>query len=336
MGPILNNNPNKEPSNEEIIKNDDNNNKIDMLCNPEHVDSPYLNKKRKIPDGGGKENVDQLNIKVPSETISQLKQKLEENEEEAKILEEEILQKNKELDEINEVIKNIKNELDILEKYKEIKNNFVDFLDSQIANFEEIDESKDAIKNIMNDYWNNNQKNLLPLYQSLNPKSKKNVKNEISELEKLYQKTHLQTIIIKKKKFENENSLIDEESMNENKNSKKKFDHYSFKCLTNNLNYRILKGTKEASFRIGLENDGYYPWPRNETFLLTDKTKSTIKSEKINLDPLNPKSIQLFDIKFKYLNKLEPGVYKNSLLFYAKGKSFGNHIIIYIEVYEKI
>ena len=89
--------------------------------------------------------------------------------------------------------------MDNLEKYKEIKNNLVDYLDSQISNHEEIDESKDVIKNIMDDYWKNNQNNLLPLYQSLNPNSKKNVKREINALEKLYQKTNLQTIIIKKK-----------------------------------------------------------------------------------------------------------------------------------------
>ena len=352
MGPILKPDPKKEPSIEEIVQNDDNNdnnNNIDTFCNPEHIVSQYLNKKRKIPDGGGKENVNQLNRNVPSETISQLKQKLEENEEEAKILKEEILQKKKELDEINEIIKNIKNELDILEEYKEIKNNFVDFLDSQLSNYEEMDESKDVIENIMNDYWNNNQKNLLPLYQSLNPNTKKNVKNEISALEKLYQKTYLQTMVIKKKKFENENTSIYEEALDANKYSKehkfpkeqlinnninKNFDEYSFKCLTNNLNYKILKGTKEVSFRIELVNDGYYPWPKNETFLLTDETKSMIKSEKISLDPLNPRAQKLFDIKFKNMNKLEPGVYKINFSFYAKGKSFGNKITFYIEVYE--
>ena len=56
----------------------------------------------------------------------------------------------------------------------------------------------------------------MPLYQSLNPNSKKSVKREINALEKLYQKTNLQTIIIKKKKFENENSSISQEALNAN------------------------------------------------------------------------------------------------------------------------
>ena len=199
MGPILNINQNKDLSIEEIEQNDNNNyNNSDIFCNPEKIDSSYLNKKRKTPDGGGKENINQLNANIPSETISQLKQKIEENEKKAKNLNEEIIKKQKELDELNEVIKNMKNELDNLEKYNEIKNNLVNYLDSQISNNENINESNDAIKNIMNDYWNNNQKNFLPLYQSLNPNSKKNVKSEISALAKLYQKTNLQTIILKK------------------------------------------------------------------------------------------------------------------------------------------
>ena len=340
MGPILNKNKNKELSIEEIEQNENNNNTTHILCNPEEVDTPYLKKKRKIPDGGGEEHINQLNRNVPSETISQLKQKLEENEKKAKDLKEEIIKKQKELDELNEVNKNMKNELDNLEKYKEIKSNLVYYLDSQIQNYENINESKDEIINIMNDYWNNNKKNLLPLYQS-----------EINALEKLYQKTHLQTIIIKKEKFENENSSVSEEAMNENKNLKEhkfphaqftnnnnnkstKFDQYSFKCLTKNLNHKILRGTKEVSFGIELENNGNFPWPRNETFLLTDETKSTIKSEKINLAPLNPKVHQLFDIKFKNMDKFKPGIYKNNLSFYAKGKSFGNNITINIELSE--
>ena len=100
------------------------------------------------------------------------------------------------------------------------------------------------------------------------------------------------------------------------------------------MNHKILRGTKEISFGIELENNGDFPWPINETFLLTDETKSTILSEKISLDPLNPKAQKLFNIKFKNMDKLNLGIYKNNLSFFAKGKRFGNNIPIYIEVYE--
>ena len=96
-----------------------------------------------------------------------------------------------------------------------------------------------------------------------------------------------------------------------NNNINKKFDQYSFKCLTNNLNHKMLRGTKEISFGIELENNGDFPWPINETFLLTDETKSMIRSEKISLDPLNPKARKLFNIKFKNMDKLNLGIYKN-------------------------
>jgi len=174
----------------------------------------------------------------------------------------------------------------------------------------------------MNDYWNNNQNNFLSLYQSLNPNSKKSVKSEINALEKLYQKTYLQPVIIKKNNTKTNN------------NKKDKFDQYSFKCLTKSLKYKILKGTKEVSFKIELENNGYFPWPINETFLLIDETKSMIKSEKISLYPLNPNEKKFFDIQFKKLDGLKPGIYKTILSFYAKGKNFGKNITVNIEVYE--
>jgi len=92
MGPILN----KEPSNKEIQHNDDNddNNNTDISFIPEKVDSPYLKRKRKIPDGGGKE-FNQLNKNISSKIISQLKQELEENEKKAQDLKEEIIKNRK-------------------------------------------------------------------------------------------------------------------------------------------------------------------------------------------------------------------------------------------------
>ena len=357
MGPILKSNPdNKESLFEEIIQDVNNNNKnIDIFpVNPAQDNSSYINKKRKKPDGGGDRHPNELNENVPLETFSQLKQKLEENEKKAENIKEEIAKKQKEFDKLTQVIKNQKNELVQLEKYKKIENNLIEYLDKQLLNYKSDintnNEPNDTIKNMMDDYWNKNQSNLLPLYQNLNQNSKKNLKHEINALEKLYQKTYLQTIVIEKNHFKNEATLILEDKLSPNNNLKEpklqnkqninnniniNFDQYSFKCLTDNLNYKMMEGTKEVSFRIELENNGEFPWPINETFLLTDKTKSKIQCQKICLDPLNPKAKQFFYIKFKNMDKLSPGIYKNSLVFYAKKKKFGDNITIQIEVYKK-
>ena len=57
-----------------------------------------------------------------------------------------------------------------------------------------------------------------------------------------------------------------------------------------------------------------------------------IKSEKISLYPLNPKEKKFFDIKFKNLDKIKPGIYKSNLSFYAKGEKFGDDITINFEI----
>jgi len=362
MGPLLNRNKNPKHLNEEFDQNVDNiPKKYNFWCNV--VDSLSFIRKRNKPDEDGKENTNKLNGNELSEINRQkdlLLKKLEENELKARKLKVLITKKDEELDELNEVIKNIKNDLIILEEYEEIKSNLIEKLNSQILNQEKennVNDSTKVIKNFMNEYWNNNQNKFLSLYQSLNQNLKNSIKSEINGIEKLYQKTYLQTMILKKNYFENENSLSTDEilkahfNFKENKPPKKEinhnniinnntsiiknFDQYSFKCLTNNLDKKILKGTKEVSIEIELENNGEFPWPKNETFLLIDESKSRIKSENIMLDGLIPNKQKIFNIKFKNLENLKPGIYKINLSFLAKGKTFGNNITINIEVYEK-
>ena len=110
MDHILNKNQNKKHL---IAENTDN------LYN--YDDAPiFIARKRRKPDGGDKEHVNELNSEINLQ-IDLLKQKLEENEIKEKDLKNEIIQKNKKLNNISEEIKNIKNELDVLEKYKKIK-----------------------------------------------------------------------------------------------------------------------------------------------------------------------------------------------------------------------
>ena len=69
MGLILNRNQKKkEPSNEEIEQNADDINNTDNFWR-NVVDSLYLARKRKKPDGDGKNHSNEINGNAPSETI---------------------------------------------------------------------------------------------------------------------------------------------------------------------------------------------------------------------------------------------------------------------------
>ena len=114
----------------------------------------------------------------------------------------------------------------------------------------------------------------------------------------------------------------------------KNFNDYSFKCLTTNLNFSIYKGTSELKFKLKLENDGSFPWPKNQTILSTDKSKSNIKIKEIILDPLNPTIKRDFDVLFRNMNQLPEGKYYSNLEFRVSGKKFGDNILINVDVLE--
>ncbi len=116
----------------------------------------------------------------------------------------------------------------------------------------------------------------------------------------------------------------------------KNFNDYSFKCLTTNLNFSIYKGTSELKFKLKLENDGSFPWPKNQTILSTDKSKSNIKIKEIILDPLNPTIKRDFDVLFRNMNQLSEGKYYSNLEFRVSGKKFGDNILINVDVLEDI
>ena len=112
------------------------------------------------------------------------------------------------------------------------------------------------------------------------------------------------------------------------------FNDYSFKCLTTNLNFSIYKGTSEVKFKLKLENNGSFPWPKNQTTLSTDRTKSNIKIKEIILDPLNPGISCDFDALFRNMSQLSEGKYYSNLEFKVCGKKYGNNILINVEILE--
>ena len=205
---------------------------------------------------------------------------------------------------------------------------------------------KDEIKIFKSNKYEENKVDLFPYNQDLNQKQEQFFNIPNNSILEFNGDTILQTIIINdenqnpndEQKVETsivfktlgKNKFLNEETTN--KNILEGFDQYSFRCLTGNLNFKIKEGTKEASIEIELENDGKFCWPKNETFLITDEAKSTIKSQKIRLLPLIPKEKRPINIQYN-LDKLKKGIYKNYLVFNAKNKNFGKHIEINIEIY---
>ena len=118
-------------------------------------------------------------------------------------------------------------------------------------------------------------------------------------------------------------------------NEMTEFDNYSYLCLTKNLYFSVNKRTKEHTFNLILKNNGIFPWPRKNTFLIKDSSLSNnIDVDKIFLEPLNPNNQDKIDIIFKNMENLLPGKYNLYLDFIVKNKNFGEKILIIVKILE--
>jgi hypothetical protein len=129
------------------------------------------------------------------------------------------------------------------------------------------------------------------------------------------------------------NDDIRENSYNIKSNICEGIEEYSFRCLTNNLNYKIKKGTKEVLIKFILENNGKFTWPENGTFLLTNEAKSDFRIQEISLNPLEPGKKVSISITIINFDKFNLGLKKIYLVLNIKGKNYGYNIIINIEIY---
>jgi len=296
----------------------------------------FINKKREKP--GDEKNVNILNKndlpEIPSNSIM--------------FLNDEIEKRMKRKIELEESIQEVKTELNSLnfeiEKYEKIGN----FLQYFNVEKESNNEGKIEMKNNMNN--DSDENNIFSLNKYSNP------------LNKLYVNTSLRTITLDKEnknsdKIESEKSQIFENISDKNKNMGNPFlnmetinevfvkksnnasnevveemDLYSFRILTDNLNYKIYQ-EKEFSIEFIIENNGKLAWPQNETLLLIDESKSPFKTPKYYLFPLQPEERCFVHLTFRILGKYKPGLYKNYLKFNVKGKNIGNDIIINIELF---
>ena len=339
------------PNNYDLNIHDSDSSSNDFHLFPHPRPRPYPNE----------ENIPYKKIKI-SETKTEIKPILETSTQVN-------IKKNKLKKEVNEMNEKLK-ELERIEQIKKDLNKTIrkSLLDekNENNNIENIDREqiRNKIEESMNKYYIENEQKLKPFYQSLNQKNKNYVINEINALKALNEKTYLQTIIIKNKNkgknnidnFNNQisNNLGDEDINVKNNNNKKeekdevnvyneikennikinKIDYYSFKCLTENLNFSLLKGTKEGNFTLELENDGTLTWPKDETFLVKLSSKESSKSMNIPLVPLKPGSKCFINILFKNMDKFMPGKYKTNFAFNVGGKNYGNNIKLNIKIIE--
>ena len=132
----------------------------------------------------------------------------------------------------------------------------------------------------------------------------------------------------------NNNMKSNSVKMENNNLTLKDFNNYSFKCLTQNLNFTMVKGTNEVIYKLVFENNGEFPWPKNKSILSTNKSNSNIKIQDILLDAVNPRCQYTFDIKFRNMNRLPVGKYYSYLDFIVDGKRYGNSILINVEIIE--
>ena len=134
-------------------------------------------------------------------------------------------------------------------------------------------------------------------------------------------------------KYKNKNNYVYKRPINIPRQSNG-YNNYSYQCLTDELDFSVNQGVKDAIFDIELKNNGNFPWPKNESFLISNSLSDKIVN-KIKLEPLNPGKVYTFSIYFNDLDALKPGKYNTYLDFNVKNKKYGETILIIFEIVEK-
>ena len=205
-----------------------------------------------------------------------------------------------------------------------------------------INSNSEVIKNINNKLDNNKQENIInsntEVLKNINEDNKKNNiinynNKEIKTKINLLDNSNINSTFEEKKIKMNNNNIIISHINIPKKTTE--FNNFSYLCLTDKLKFSVNQGTKNAKFDFILKNNGIFPWPKNETFLIPDPFISDINVDKIKLEPLNPGEKHTFSINLKDLEKLEPGKYNIYLEFNAKNKNFGEKILITFEILKK-
>ena len=109
---------------------------------------------------------------------------------------------------------------------------------------------------------------------------------------------------------------------------------YSFDCTNSMyLSIYIYEGTEEVRFDLYLKNNGPKPWP--STAKLKIAQSSNFTTDDIALAPQKPEEQRIYNVVIKGLGRYPPGEYKTIFEFYCDGISYGENIVVRIQLKEK-
>jgi len=176
----------------------------------------------------------------------------------------------------------------------------------------------------------------------LNNIIEKNQKKEINVKTNSNTNYNLNTIIIKN---EINLNIIDNQKNNKNNivdnnknliNNQLDKENYSYECINKQqLHSQIEEDGDNPDMEIALKNTGETQWPLNKAKLVFDQNKNII-GEDIILKPQKPGEEKNYKIVFDNLKLYPTGDYIAGLIFEINGKKYGENIILYISIKEKI
>ena len=91
---------------------------------------------------------------------------------------------------------------------------------------------------------------------------------------------------------------------------------------------------EKAEIKIKLKNDGNIPWDKDTRLKMAEF--SDIKKDDIILKPQNPNTEETYIITFNQLQNYEIKEYKTNLVFCCGGKTYGEKIVIKINILSEI
>ena len=125
-----------------------------------------------------------------------------------------------------------------------------------------------------------------------------------------------------------ENSNINNLIINNNK-------IYSYQCTNlEKLVIDIREKMEKAEIKIKLKNDGNIPWDKDTRLKMAEF--SDIKKDDIILKPQNPDTEETYTITFNQLQNYEIKEYKTNFVFCCGGKTYGEKIVIKINILSEI
>jgi len=250
-------------------------------------------------------------------------------------------EKNKNI-ELNELYNKLIEEKKALVKKLETNKNIIEAKSNEIERLEKNNKMLNEIISQLKietgkikENLNKDRKNIIKLKKQIEEIIKEN-KNEISNNKnsnELEQKKII-TLNIHSDNRDILGSPIKENSNNNNliiNNNK----IYSYQCTNlEKLVIDIREKMEKAEIKIKLKNDGNIPWDKDTRLKMAEF--SDIKKDDIILKPQNPDTEETYTITFNQLQNYEIKEYKTNFVFCCGGKTYGEKIVIKINILSEI